>query len=167
MSRPEGGDLVLLYTRKCSEVWTHCSLLMLLLLSRCLHILQLQHLTLNMVASTLRAKVGWWTSGLTHFQLNWDYELGTIRRPCCVLCVCGMQPGEEEHIIGFYSSYTVSAQIFCSIIHQGGVCLRYLLSLPCFLSVRLGPAARHWSHKCWVVVLNGCVKVSGSILLLL
>ncbi len=126
---------------------------MLLLLSRCLHILQLQHLTVNVAASTLTTKVDRVTVDfrtLTHIQLNGDYELGTIRNPCCVLCVCGTQPDEEEHIIRFCSSYTVSAQIFCSIIHQGGVCLRYLLSLPCFLSVRLGPGATH----CWPLMLD-------------
>lgn len=55
MTRPDGSDLVLHY-RKCNEV-----LMLLLLLSRCIHILQLQHLTLNMAASTLRTKAGWVT----------------------------------------------------------------------------------------------------------
>lgn len=169
-SRREGSELMLLYTRKSSDVWTHCSLLMLLLLSRCLHILQLQHFNTQHGYFHPENQSGLDSNGLqdshtyththTHFQLNWDFALGIIRSPLCVLCVCTvcrMQPCEEEPI-RFCLSYTNIL-----LIHQGGVCLRSLLSLPCFQSVSLGPAARH----SWIVFLNGCVKVSRSILLLL
>lgn len=87
MTRPDGSDLVLHY-RKCNEVL----MLLLLLLSRCLHILQLQHLTLNMAASTLRTKAGWVTVDCrTHTHAHTQMLPAKLRLGagngcyCCVL----------------------------------------------------------------------------------